>query len=102
MSTPVKLGLVVPPDLHARLLASCEGIGVNAAYVRAFSALLDALDLGEVIAFPAVRGLKRRITVRLDPLLAARLRRRIAALNLKITDFACTALARFLPPSPGA
>ena len=99
---PVKLGLFLPPALHRRVVAGCGPRRVGQAYAQAFAALLDRLDAGEAITFPAVRGPKARITIRLEPGLAARVRARIARLNLKITDFACTAVERALPPAPGA
>jgi hypothetical protein len=99
---PVKLGLFVPPPLHARLVAAGRADGVSASYARAFTDLLDRLDAGEAVTFPAVRGPKARVSIRLDEALCARLRARLAALNLKITDFACTAVAHAFPADPGA
>ena len=102
MRTPgVKLGLFLPPALHGRMTESCGRHGVGAAYARAFVVLLDQLDAGEPITFAAVRGTKSCVTVRLPPALAARVRGRARSLNLKITDFACTAVERALAPSPG-
>lgn len=103
MRTPgVKLGLFLPPALHGRMTATCGRQGVGDAYARAFAALLAQLDAGETVTFAAVRGPKSRVTVRLPPALAARVRARAHGLNLKITDFACTAVERALAPSPGA
>ena len=97
----VKLGLFVPADLHTRMLAAnaCRPRGaVQAAYANAFVDLLDALDGGEEILFAAVRGAKRRVTVRLTEALSHRLRIALERLNLKITDFACAAIERRLSP----
>jgi hypothetical protein len=98
----VKLGLFLPSTLHRRVAASCRAGGIGTAYAQAFIALLDQLDAGEPITFAAVRVPKTRITVRLEAGLNARLRARITGLNLKITDFACTAAERALTPKPGA
>jgi hypothetical protein len=103
MSVPrVKFGLFVPAAMHARLKAACGPNGVSDGYARAFSTLLDQLDAGEVVTFPAVRTPKSRASIRLDPALCKRLRARLLALNLKITDFACTAVERAFPAEPGA
>lgn len=103
MPTPsVKLGLFLPPALHGRMVERFGKAGVSAAYARAFEALLADLDAGADVTFAAVRGSKCRKTVRLAPPLNARVRARAGALNLKITDFACTAVDRALTPSAGA
>ncbi len=70
---------------------------LQADYASAFVALLDALDGGDDVMFAAVRGPKRQVTIRLSTELCERLRGRSASLNLKITDFACAAIARSLP-----
>jgi hypothetical protein len=74
---------------------------LQASYARAFSELLDALDSDRNQIFAVVRGPKRRVTVRLPEALAQRLRGRLPDLNLKITDFACAAIERHLPPLTG-
>src|SRR5476649_1370710 len=100
----VKLGLYLPRSLHERMIAAAASVGrgaLQAAYAKAFGDLLDALDKGFDLVFAAVRGPKRRVTVRLAETLCERLRRRLAALNLKITDFACAAVERHLSPALG-
>ena len=95
-----KLGLVLPQDLHARmtaLAARSPRLGAQqAAYALAFEQLLDALDRDEAITFPAVRGAKIRVSLRLPTDLVARIRQRLPALNLKLTDLACVAVSRAL------
>lgn len=94
-----KLGLFVPGALHERMVAAnrAEPRGaLQAAYAAAFADLLDALDAGEAVIFAAVRGPKRRVTVRLTAALSQRLRGRLEGLNLKITDFACMAIDRYV------
>jgi hypothetical protein len=76
--------------------------GVRIVYEQALGDLLDALDASELVAFPAVRGMKERISLRISDELCARIRERLDALNLKLTDFACTAIWRFLNPPEGA
>ena len=97
----VKFGLFVPAAMHARLKAACGPNGVSDGYARAFATLLDQLDAGEAVTFSAVRGPKTRASIRLDADLCDRLRDRLKALNLKITDFACTAVDRAFPAEPG-
>jgi hypothetical protein len=97
-----KLGLFVPALLHARMLAANRDKARGAVqddYAAAFAALLDALDAGEAVMFAAVRGAKRRVTVRLTEALEQRLRTAITHRNLKITDFACAAIDRHHPQS---
>ena len=92
-----KLGLVVPADLHDRMIASARDRprgALQAEYAAALTDLLDCLDDGAPLIFAAVRGPKRRVTVRLSEALTLRLRTRLEVLNLKITDFACAAIAR--------
>ena len=62
----VKFGLFVPAAMHARLKAACGANGVSDGYARAFGALLNQLDAGEAVTFPAVRGPKTRASIRLD------------------------------------
>ena len=103
MTTPgVKLGLFLPPALHDRMIAAAGPNGVSAAYACAFTELLDRIDGGEAITFAAVRGVKKRVTVRLDEALCDRIRGQLTTLNLKITDFACAAIDRCLTAAPGA
>ena len=54
------------------------------------------------VVFAAVRGPKVRVTVRLSQALCDRLREALDRLNLKVTDFACTALDRYLAPLEGS
>jgi hypothetical protein len=106
MCTPgVKLGLYLPATLHERMIASSRGRprgALQAAYDTAFSELLDLVESGAEVVFAAVRGPKVRVTVRLCRALCDRLRRVLAGLNLKVTDFACTALDRYLSNREGA
>ena len=102
-----KLGLILPEDLHVAMLARASRGppahgGVQAAYAAAFEALLAALDSGAAVTFPAVRGRKIRVTLRLPETLCARIRARQAALTLKLTDFACLAVSRALDLAEGA
>ena len=101
-SSGVKLGLFLPPALHDRMVTATGCQGLSAAYARALTALLDRIDAGEVVAFAAVRGRKKRVTVRIEQALCDRLRARLTTLNLKITDFACAAVDRHLSSKPGA
>lgn len=106
MCTPgVKLGLYLPATLHERMIASSRGRprgALQAAYDTALTELLDLIEAGAEVVFAAVRGPKVRVTVRLSRALCGRLRHTLAALNLKITDFACTALDRYLANREGA
>lgn len=102
-----KLGLVVPPALHEKMLrrAQVGGQGrgrVQRTYQAAFEALLAAIQMGEAVAFAAVRGPKIRVTLRLPARLCMRIRACLARLTLKLTDFACAAVARFLSDCEGA
>jgi hypothetical protein len=95
-----KLGLVVPEPLHQRMQEASRGKPRGALqedYAAAFIELLDALEGGETVVFAAVRGPKRRVTVRLNEPLILRLRIALANLNLKVTDFACAAIERHHP-----
>ncbi|MBS0363231.1 MAG: hypothetical protein JSR98_17785 [Proteobacteria bacterium] len=96
-----KLGLVLPAADHARmtLLAQRSGQGRGALqmiYEAAFEALLAALAAGDAVLFPAVRGPKIRVTLRLPIDLCLRIRAAAARLTLKLTDFACAAVGRAL------
>lgn len=109
-ATTEKLGLYLPDGLHERMVrlangrtgpaASARG-AVRRIYEDAFRALLDALDAGEAVTFPAVRGAKGCTTIRVSQALCARLRARLETLNLKLTDFACTAIHRYLSSHEG-
>ena len=97
---PCKLGLFVPAGLHQQMVDACRHMprgALQKAYIAAFAALLDSLDAGVEVVFAAVRGPKRRVTVRVSRAFCLRLRERLARLNLKITDFACAAIVRSLP-----
>ena len=94
-----KLGPFVPAALHERLVAAkrtTPRCALQTAYALALADLLEALDGGEEVIFAAVRGPKPRVAVRLREGLSRRLRGRLKALNLKITDFACAASDRYL------
>jgi hypothetical protein len=95
-----KLGLFVPGSLHLRMLDASRGKprgAVQDDYAAAFAGLLDALDGGALVVFAAVRGPKRRVTVRLTEGLSHRIRHVLERRNLKITDFACAAIERHHP-----
>lgn len=106
MCTPgVKLGLSLPASLHERMVLSASGQprgALQLAYGEAFGRLLDAVEAGDGVVFAAIRGPKVRVTVRLSQALCDRLRKALGRLNLKVTDFACTALERYLTPAQGA
>jgi hypothetical protein len=106
MCTPgIKLGLSLPASLHERMVLSASGQprgALQAAYGEALGRLLDAVEAGDGVVFAAVRGPKVRVTVRLSQDLCDRLREALARLNLKVTDFACTALDRYLAPLEGS
>jgi hypothetical protein len=104
-SPGVKLGLYLPATLHDRMIASARGRprgALQVAYHTALSELLDLVESGAEVVFAAVRGPKVRVTLRLCRALCDRLRRVLAGLNLKVTDFACTALDRYLSNREGA
>ncbi|MFZ3005072.1 MAG: hypothetical protein WA047_02765 [Phenylobacterium sp.] len=110
-ATTEKLGLFLPQGLHEQMVqAAAKRLsgrktsrgGVRMVYEQAFNDLLEALDAGQLVTFPAVRGAKHRISVRVCGLLCARIRGRLDHLNLKLTDFASTAIAGFLHPPEGA
>ncbi len=84
------------------MIAAAGPNGLSAAYARAFTELLDRIDAGDAVMFAAVRGLKKRVAVRLDHALCERIGARLTTLNLKITDFACAAIDRHLNATPGA
>jgi hypothetical protein len=104
-----KLGLFLPEGLHAAMLNKAERLNtrknprgsVRLIYERAFRELVEALDAGEAVTFPAVRGAKDRVSVRLSRSLCVRVRRQTDALNLKLTDFAFAAIDRFLQATQG-
>jgi len=98
----VKLGLFLPPALHERMIGAAGGQGLSAAYAQALTSLLDRLDASDAVTFAAVRGRKKRVTVRIDEALRDRLRVRLGTLSLKITDFACAAVDHHLSSKPGA
>jgi len=74
---------------------------IGEAYEHAFEALLARLDAGEPVTFAVVRGRKARVSLRLPEPLCQRVRERLAALDLKLTDFAFAAVDRWLTPNPG-
>ena len=64
-ATTEKLGLFLPQGLHEQMVqAAAERLsgrktprgGVRLVYEQAFNDLLEALDAGQLVAFPAVRG----------------------------------------------
>ena len=107
-SRSCKLGLVLPESFHAAMIAQAARCpsgrrgALQAAYAAALQALLADLDAGEAVTFPAMRGPKIRVTLRLPRGLCAAVRARLADLTLKLTDFACAAVSRFLAQAEGA
>lgn len=103
--TTKKLGLYLPEGVHERMVAAAAssrgGGSVRRTYEQAFNELLQALDAGEPIAFPAVRGAKGCRTIRIGGTISDRIRERHEQLNLKLTDFACAAVHRFLSKPEG-
>jgi len=102
-----KLGLVLPEPLHRAMIALAARAPIRrgalqAAYGAAFQALLADLDAGRAVPFAAVRGAKIRVTLRLPRELCVSIRARLLALTLKLTDFACAAVSRFLAQAEGA
>lgn len=100
-SLTCKLGLVLPETLHRSMVGLAARIapgrgGIQLAYEAAFEALLAAVSTGEAVAFPAVRAPKVRVTLRLPKAVCERVRACLRRLTLKLTDFACTAVDRFL------
>ncbi len=99
------LRLYLPAILHDRMIASSRGRprgALHAAYDTAVTELLHLVELGAEVFFAAVRGPNVRVTVRLCEALCDRLRRALAGLNFKITDFARTALGRYFSNREGA
>ena len=107
--TAEKLGLFLSEGLHQDMVSAAERLNtrknprgcVRLIYERAFRELVEALESGVEIAFPAVRGAKDRVSVRLSRPLCLRIRRHTDGLNLKLTDFAFAAIDRFLQSIKG-
>ena len=107
--TAEKLGLFLPEGLHEQMLETAETLNtrknprgcVRFAYERAFGQLADTLDAGVPVTFPATRGSKDRVSVRISRRLCARVRAHLDAHNLKLTDFAFAAIDRFLVSQQG-
>jgi hypothetical protein len=104
-----KLGLFLPEGLHDEMIQAAARLHrksprgtVRCVYERAFAQLADALDAGLPVTFPAVRGAKDRVSVRLSCRLSSRVRRHMEDHNLKLTDLAFTAIDRFLTAEQGA
>jgi hypothetical protein len=99
-----KIGLFLPEGLHAQMLHAAKRLNarknprgsVRWAYERAFAQLADTLDAGVPVTFPATRGTKDRVSVRISRRLCTRVRGHLETQNLKLTDFAFTAIDRFL------
>jgi hypothetical protein len=99
-----KIGLFLPEGLHEQMLRTARRLNtrknprgcVRGAYERAFVQLADSLDAGVAVPFPATRGAKDRVSVRMSGRLCARVRRHLETQNLKLTDFASAAIDRFL------
>ena len=107
--TAEKLGLFLPEGLHEQMVQAAERLNrksprgsVRCVYERAFAQLADALDAGVPVAFPAVRGAKDRISVRVSSRLCRKVRAHMQAHNLKLTDLAFAAIDRFLNAEQGA
>jgi hypothetical protein len=108
-SSAEKLGLFLPEGLHDQMVQAARRLNrksprgtVRCVYERAFAQLSDALDAGVPVAFPAVRGAKDRISVRLSGRLSSRVRGHMQDRNLKLTDLAFAAIDRFLSTEQGA
>ena len=106
---PEKLGLFLPEGLHQQMVEVAGRLNrksprgsVRCIYERAFAQLSDALDAGVAVPFPAVRGAKDRISVRVSGRLCVRVRAHMLTHNLKLTDLAFTAIDRFLHAEKGA
>ena len=107
--TAEKLGLFLPEGLHEQMLETAETLNtrknprgcVRVAYERAFAQLVDTLDAGVSVTFPATRGTKDRVAVRISRRLCTRVRGHLETQNLKLTDFAFAAIDRFLVSQEG-
>ena len=106
---PEKLGLFLPEGLHQRMVHAAGRLNrksprgsVRLIYERAFGQLADALDAGDAVPFPAVRGAKDRVSVRVSWRLCSRVRAHMLTHNLKLTDLAFAAINRFLNADEGA
>ena len=104
-----KLGLFLPEGLHDQMIQAAERLQrksprgtLRCVYERAFAQLADALDAGVPVTFPAIRGAKDRVSVRLSCRLSSRVRQLMEDHNLKLTDLAFTAIDRFLNAEQGA
>ena len=105
-----KIGLFLPEGLHDQMLSTARihytrrnprGC-VRGVYERALGQLADNLDAGVAVNFPATRGVKDRVSVRISVRLCARVRRHLEIQNLKLTDFAFAAIDRFLLSHKGS
>ncbi len=105
-----KIGLFLPQGLHDQMLTTAlthytrrnpRGC-VRGVYERALGQLADSLDAGALVTFRATRGVKDRVSVRISGRLCARVRGHLETQNLKLTDFACAAIDRFLNAHKGA
>ena len=73
-STTTKVGLYLSAGLHDEMLATAQRLStrknprgdVRRIYERAFRELAEAIEAGVLVAFPATRGVKVRISVRLS------------------------------------
>ncbi len=103
-SSTTKVGLYLSAGLHDEMLATAQRLttrknprgDVRRIYERAFRELAEAIEAGVLVAFPATRGVKVRISVRLSEALCVRVRDHTDDLSLKLTDYAFTAVDRFL------
>jgi hypothetical protein len=110
MNSPAeKLGLFLPEGLHDQMIQAAERLrrksprgAVRCVYERALAQLADALDAGVPVTFPAVRGAKDRVSVRVSCRLCSRVRQHMEDHNLKLTDLAFTAIDRFLNTEQGS
>lgn len=104
-----KIGLFLPEGLHDQMLTTARSHCrrnprgcVRGVYERALGQLADNLDAGVPVTFRATRGVKDRVSVRISGRLCARVRRHLETQNLKLTDFACAAIDRFLTSQKGS
>jgi len=105
-----KIGLFLPKGLHDQMLTTAKAHYtrrnprgcVRGVYERALGQLADNLDAGVAVTFRATRGVKDRVSVRISGRLCARVRHHLETQNLKLTDFACAAIDRFLTSHKGS
>ncbi|CAN7656732.1 hypothetical protein LJR225_005202 [Phenylobacterium sp. LjRoot225] len=105
-----KVGIYVPERLHQEMMQAAKARltdgrptygALRLTYEDAFAQLLSALDAGEDVVFAVRRSPKDCRSLRLSSSLCADVRERMKQLNVKLTDFACTAVDRYLAKQEG-